>query len=117
MPALNVVPHLAAHLFSLPALVADDATVQVLKFNGTDIKNLRHLVDLVETCEDDFFKFELSYDSVLVLDAKEARESTAAMLKVHSIPHQMSADLRGGAADSNGAAPQPASSSSPADRA
>ena len=37
---------------------------QVLKFNGKPVKNLKSLANMVESCEDEFMKFDLDYDQV-----------------------------------------------------
>ena len=38
--------------------------VQVVAFNGTPVKNLKHLVTMVEECDEAFLKFDLDYDQV-----------------------------------------------------
>lgn len=68
--------------------------VQVMKFNGQDIQNLRQLVELIEAADSPFFVFELDHDEVVVLDAAEARASTPDILRNHNIPQQCSDDLR-----------------------
>jgi hypothetical protein len=39
--------------------------VHVLAFNGVHVKNLRHLADMVENCEDEFLRFDLEYQQVV----------------------------------------------------
>lgn len=68
--------------------------MQVRTFNGTRITNLLQLACLISDCTDEFFNFGLEYDEVLVLDAAEARASTAEILRVHNIPQQISAELK-----------------------
>lgn len=94
------------HRFKSQRKAPEHRAVQVLTFNGHAVNNLKHMVALIEDCKDEFFKFELAHDTVLVLDAAEARASTAEMLRVHNIPQQMSADLlnlpRGGSGNGGG---------------
>lgn len=68
--------------------------MQVEKFNGEDIWTLAQLAKLVTNCTDEFFTFELALGNTLVLDAKQARESTADILRLNNIAQQMSPDLR-----------------------
>lgn len=39
----------------------DYCNVQVLKFNGTPVRNLRHLIQLVASCPDHYMRFDLAY--------------------------------------------------------
>lgn len=41
--------------------------MQVLAFNGRPVKNLKSLANMVESCDDEFLKFDLEYDQVLPL--------------------------------------------------
>ena len=68
--------------------------MQVTAFNGTKLRNLEHLAWLVTKCTDAEFKFELNNSSPIVIDAHAARHSTAEVMTAHSIPHQMSRELR-----------------------
>lgn len=38
--------------------------MQVLAFNGQPVKNLKSLADMVESCADEFLKFDLEYQQV-----------------------------------------------------
>lgn len=78
--------------------------MQVRSFNGTPIKNLLQLACLITDCTSEFFVFGLEYEEVLVLDAAEARASTAEILQVHNIPQQISAELKA-ALDARGTPP------------
>lgn len=64
------------------------------KFNGVEVQNLKHLAEMVLASEESFFKFDLDYNEVIVLDSEAARQSTAEMLELHSIPGMMSSDLQ-----------------------
>ncbi|XP_062233212.1 protease Do-like 9 [Phragmites australis] len=68
--------------------------IQVLAFNGTLIKNLRHLVTMVEECNEEFLKFDLDYDQVVALETKTAKAATRDILMTHCIPSAMSKDLK-----------------------
>lgn len=39
----------------------DYCNVQLLKFNGTAVNNLRHLIQLVEDCTESYMRFDLAY--------------------------------------------------------
>lgn len=41
--------------------------IQVLAFNGKPVKNLSSLASMVESCNDDYLKFDLEYQQVLSL--------------------------------------------------
>jgi hypothetical protein len=56
---------------SLQVLVADInigyediVNTQVLAFNGTSVRNLKHLANMVENCGDQFLRFDLEYQQV-----------------------------------------------------
>lgn len=58
-------------LFCVKVLVADInigyeeiVNTQVLAFNGKEVKNLKSLANMVESCRDDYLKFELEYQQV-----------------------------------------------------
>ncbi|KAK9669404.1 hypothetical protein RND81_13G127200 [Saponaria officinalis] len=67
---------------------------QVLSLNGNPVKNLKSLASMVESCGDEFLKFELDYDQVAVLRTKTAKAATVDILATHCIPCAMSDDLK-----------------------
>ncbi|KAF9667835.1 hypothetical protein SADUNF_Sadunf15G0064600 [Salix dunnii] len=67
---------------------------QVLAFNGKPVKNLKSLANMVESCDDEFLKFDLEYDQIVVLRMKTAKEATVDILTTHCIPSAMSDDLK-----------------------
>eukprot|EP00897_Mesotaenium_endlicherianum_P008806 jgi/Mesen1/7954/ME000422S07111 len=71
----------------------DIVNTQLLGFNGTPVRNLRHLVSMVDTCTEPFLQFELEYQQVVVLETQRAKAATPDILKVHGISSAMSADL------------------------
>ncbi|KAF5734179.1 hypothetical protein HS088_TW16G00624 [Tripterygium wilfordii] len=67
---------------------------QVLAFNGKPVKNLKGLATMVENCDDEFLKFDLDYDQIVVLRTKTAKAATVDILTTHCIPSPMSDDLK-----------------------
>ncbi|XP_071710998.1 protease Do-like 9 [Rutidosis leptorrhynchoides] len=67
---------------------------QVLAFNNKPVKNLKSLADMVESCSDEFLKFNLEYEQIVVLRTKMAKEATRDILLTHCIPSAMSDDLK-----------------------
>ena len=70
----------------------------VRNINGVKVRNLRHLVEIVDACKDGFVCFGLDrgneWDVKVIVDAKEMRESTARVMKRNLIPADRSEDLR-----------------------
>ena len=66
--------------------------------DGTKVRNLRHLVDLVEGCTNEFVRIALDCgeerDYEIVLDAARTREATSRVMKRFQIPADRSPDLR-----------------------
>lgn len=72
----------------------DSFNIQVTKFNGTPISNLRHLAEMVIACDTPFLRFDCDSNEVIVIERETAIASTLEAMEAHSIPHAMSADLR-----------------------
>nr|DAD31013.1 TPA_asm: hypothetical protein HUJ06_009864 [Nelumbo nucifera] len=72
----------------------DIVNTQVLAFNGQPVKNLKSLASMVENCNDEFLKFELEYQQLVVLQTKTAKAATLDILTTHCIPSAMSDDLK-----------------------
>ncbi|RLN36270.1 hypothetical protein C2845_PM03G36010 [Panicum miliaceum] len=66
---------------------------QVIKLNGTAVKNIHHLAHLVDTCLDKFPTFEFEDDFLVVLHREEAAAESSDILKEHAIPSVRSSDL------------------------
>ena len=70
----------------------------VRNVNGVKVRNLRHLVELVDSCKSGFVCFGLDrsdeWDVKVIVDAKEMREATARVMKRNQIPADRSEDLR-----------------------
>ena len=71
----------------------DIVNIIVTGVNGKPVRNLKSLVDMVEKCNDEYLKLELDQNQLVVLNTKEAKKSTAAILKTHCIPQSRSVDL------------------------
>ena len=70
----------------------------VRSVNGVKVRNLRHLTELVDQCQDGFVCFNVDqnneWDLKLIVDAKEMRETTKRVMKRNLIPADRSEDLR-----------------------
>ncbi|KAG5059833.1 Protease Do-like 9 [Glycine soja] len=67
---------------------------QVLAFNDKPVKNLKSLANMVESCDDDYLKFDLEYQQKVVLKTSTAKAATLDILTTHCIPSAMSDDLK-----------------------
>ena len=67
---------------------------QVLAFNGKPVKNLKSLATMVENCDDEFLKFDLEYQQIVVLKTSTAKAATLDILTTHCIPSAISDDLK-----------------------
>ncbi|KAA0055211.1 hypothetical protein IC582_029754 [Cucumis melo] len=72
----------------------DIVNTQVLAFNGKPVKNLKSLANMVESCDDEFLKFDLEYQQIVVLRTSTAKAATSDILATHCIPSAMSNDLK-----------------------
>ncbi|XVF09242.1 hypothetical protein REPUB_Repub07fG0075200 [Reevesia pubescens] len=72
----------------------DIVNTQVLSFNGNPVKNLKSLAAMVEKCDDEFLKFDLEYEQIVVLRTNTAKAATPDILTTHCIPSAMSDDLK-----------------------
>ncbi|OMO77851.1 Peptidase S1 [Corchorus capsularis] len=71
----------------------DMGNQQVLRFNGTRIKNIRHLAHLVTICKDKYLAFEFEDSYVAVLEREAAMSASPRILKDYGIPSERSDDL------------------------
>jgi len=71
----------------------DFSNLAVEKFNGKPIKNLKQLVELVESSAEEYLTFELDMKTLIVLDNEKAKQSTREILDVHAIPSNKSKNL------------------------
>ena len=70
----------------------------VRSVNGVKPRNLRHLVEMLDSCKEGFVCFGLDrdteWDVKVIVDAKEMREATTRVMKRNLIPSDRSEDLR-----------------------
>ncbi|PRQ26254.1 putative peptidase Do [Rosa chinensis] len=71
----------------------DMSNQQVLKLNGTPIKNIRHLAHLVDSCKHKYMVFEFEDNYITVLEREAALASSTSILKDYGIPAERSSDL------------------------
>ncbi|KAI4389076.1 hypothetical protein MLD38_001340 [Melastoma candidum] len=72
----------------------DIVNTQVLAFNGKPVKNLKSLANMVERCNDEYLRFDLDYQQIVVLRTKTAKAVTSDILLTHCIPSALSDDLK-----------------------
>ncbi len=74
---------------------ADPVGRVVREVNGVKIKNLRHLVETIRDCQDDYLTFRFAEDgsAVLVFDRKEMDKATDEVLDENGIARRGSADV------------------------
>ncbi|KAI9078027.1 hypothetical protein K1719_039952 [Acacia pycnantha] len=72
----------------------DIVNTQVLAFNGKPVKNLKSLFFMVESCDDEYMKFDLEYQQIVVLKTSAAKAAISDILTTHGIPSAMSDDLK-----------------------
>ena len=70
----------------------------VRTINGEKVRNMKHLVELIEGCKEGFLcvmvDADTKYDTPLYLDAKLLREATPRILERYRIPADRSKDLK-----------------------
>ncbi|KAL4588228.1 hypothetical protein LXL04_001110 [Taraxacum kok-saghyz] len=71
----------------------DMSNEQVLKFNGTRIKNIHHLAHLVDSCKDKYLIFEFEDNYLAVLEREASSSASSCILKDYGIPSERSSDL------------------------
>ncbi|KAA0057539.1 protease Do-like 2 [Cucumis melo var. makuwa] len=71
----------------------DMGNQQVLKLNGTRIRNIHHLTHLIDTCKDKFLVFEFEENYIAVLEREAAIAASSCILRDYGIPSERSSDL------------------------
>ncbi|KAL0391081.1 UNVERIFIED_CONTAM: Protease Do-like 2, chloroplastic [Sesamum calycinum] len=66
---------------------------QVLKLNGTWIRNIHHLAHLVDSCKDKYLVFEFDDNFLVVLERESALAASTSILKGYGIRSERSSDL------------------------
>jgi hypothetical protein len=59
---------------------------ELLKFNGTRVENLCHLAQLIDETNEEFLRFDLEFDEVIVIEKSAAMEQSSQILVQHGIP-------------------------------
>ncbi|KAK6913150.1 hypothetical protein RJ641_022751 [Dillenia turbinata] len=72
----------------------DIVNTQVLAFNGKPVKNLKSLAHMVESCTDEFLKFDLEYRQIVVLQTATCKAATLDILTTHCLPSAVSDDRK-----------------------
>jgi len=67
--------------------------LEVLKFNGVKIENLRHLVELVENNKEPYTRFDLDDYGLIIMESKAAATANQRILDKHYVPSAKSQDL------------------------
>ncbi|EGC34675.1 hypothetical protein DICPUDRAFT_153086 [Dictyostelium purpureum] len=67
---------------------------EVKKVNGVPVRNLKHLVQLIESNENKYLVITLEHENLIILDKDEAQEANVRVMSQHAIPHLKSLDLR-----------------------
>jgi hypothetical protein len=62
-------------------------------FNGAVVNNLAQLAQLVDSSAEEYLRFELDHDVLVVLRARDAHAATKDILLTHCIPSAKSEDL------------------------
>ncbi|CAJ1969127.1 unnamed protein product [Sphenostylis stenocarpa] len=71
----------------------DMGNQQVVKFNGTRVKNIHHLAHLVDSSEDRYLRFEFEDSYVAVLEREAVVGASSSILSDYGIPSGRSSDL------------------------
>jgi S1-C subfamily serine protease len=85
----------------LSFVLADRSTVgyqyvkyqPIVKANGIKLKNLQHLIDIIEKQQDKYLILQYRNKVKLVIDLEEQRKATAEILKRYRIPNDRSRNL------------------------
>ncbi|CAD5323270.1 unnamed protein product [Arabidopsis thaliana] len=66
---------------------------QVEKVNGVEVKNLKHLCELIEECSTEDLRLDFKNHKVLVLNYESAKKATLQILERHKIKSVISKDI------------------------
>ncbi|GMH41469.1 hypothetical protein BSKO_09379 [Bryopsis sp. KO-2023] len=70
------------------------STTRCATFNGEDLKNLKHLAELVDKCTDRYLMFGLESGKSIILDREQAIQDGPKILKDHAITFDRSQDIQ-----------------------
>jgi hypothetical protein len=72
----------------------DEFFRRIESVNGTKIRSLRHMIELIEESDgDDHIVFESSDGGKIILDRKAVKKSGPKILKAYQVPKDRSEDL------------------------
>merc|ERR1711957_67137 len=81
---LVVLTQLLAH--DLTVGYEDLENVFLHTVNGTKVRNLKHVHEIIDACDSEYLRFGLQNNLVLILKTDAAKSATAEVLEQHSIP-------------------------------
>ncbi|KAM9959095.1 hypothetical protein ACTFIR_000149 [Dictyostelium discoideum] len=67
---------------------------EVKRVNDIPVKNLKHLVHLIESNQNPYLVITLEHENFIILKKDEADQANLRVMKQHAIPHLKSEDLR-----------------------
>ncbi|KAN0009242.1 hypothetical protein ACTFIU_006517 [Dictyostelium citrinum] len=67
---------------------------EVKRVNDVPVKNLKHLVHLIESNQNPYLVITLEHENFIILKKDEADQANLRVMKQHAIPHLKSEDLR-----------------------
>jgi len=67
--------------------------LEVIKFNGTKIDNLKHLVEMVENNKQPYVRFDLDESMVIIMETAAVEQANLRILSNHYVPSSKSLDL------------------------
>ncbi|KAE9463934.1 hypothetical protein C3L33_04066, partial [Rhododendron williamsianum] len=94
-PRVHLLKLLARARYSLATFKGEQIVIlsQVLKFNGTRIKNIHHLAHLVDSFKGEYLVFEFEDNYISVLERKASAAALSDILTANSISSERSPDL------------------------
>mmetsp|Transcript_30600 Transcript_30600/g.49526 ORF Transcript_30600/g.49526 Transcript_30600/m.49526 type:complete len:625 (-) Transcript_30600:283-2157(-) len=66
---------------------------QVLSINGQEIRNLKHLANIVESCQESFVRIELDLGLSVVIDHQKGKDTSPHILQRYRVRSAMSDDI------------------------
>ncbi len=73
---------------------SDFESLVIDQAEGEQVRDLQHLIEIVQAAQGDFVTFETEDGSRLVLDRAEAKSRTAAIMESYGVPADRSPDMR-----------------------
>ena len=60
--------------------------LQLLRFNGEEVRNLAHLAEMIDAFDGEFLRFALEYEEIIVIARERAHRLSGDILQQHFIP-------------------------------